>query len=121
LTRRRIYLFWTVPKLGGFFEADSKYFQWGFLALSITGLAGILIAVCLARRECLETRRIIWLFAGIVLVYPLPYYVTFPSDRYRYPIEPILLIFALHLLTGFRAFKRASKTADSAAQVLHAV
>ena len=57
----------------------------------------------------------------IVLIYPLPYYITFPLDRYRLIIEPILIVFALHLLTGFRAFKNLAQPRDSAAQVIHAV
>jgi len=53
-------------------------------------MVGILVS--LLRREAFAP-----LFASIVFVYPLVYYITFPHSRYRYPLEPILLMYGLHL------------------------
>jgi hypothetical protein len=41
-------------------------------------------------------RRIpcIYLFTTLLIFYPLVYYFTFPTDRYRHTIEPEMLILA---------------------------
>jgi len=104
-----------------------------YLWVGIGGLLGILFAFVAERKHptsdvgkawwwsrLLPAGRATWLFAAIVLIYPLPYYLTFPLDRYRLIVEPILMIYALHLLTGFRAF-RTPEPADSPAQVMQAV
>lgn len=39
-----------------------------------------------------------FLYAATLLVYPLPYYLTFPHPRYRHPIEPEMVILGLYLL-----------------------
>jgi len=94
LVRRRIDAFWNGPiDLGGIFTADPEYLPakriW-FSAVSLCGMVGILVS--LLRREAFAP-----LFASIVVVYPLVYYITFPHSRYRYPLEPILLMCGLHL------------------------
>jgi hypothetical protein len=38
------------------------------------------------------------LTAGLLLVYPIPYYLTFPTVRYRHAIEPELLILSVYFL-----------------------
>ena len=38
------------------------------------------------------------LFAGVMLFYPLVYYLTFTTDEYRIPIEPLLLILGTYAL-----------------------
>jgi hypothetical protein len=35
----------------------------------------------------------------IVLFYPAVFYVVFPNQRYRHPIEPVIAILGVYLLT----------------------
>jgi hypothetical protein len=32
------------------------------------------------------------------MVYPMIYYLTFPHERYRHPIEPLMVLLALYPL-----------------------
>jgi 4-amino-4-deoxy-L-arabinose transferase-like glycosyltransferase len=57
-----------------------------FAAFSVLAAGGLLLA--LARR-----RPGAWLLAWIVL-YPAPYYITYPQARYRHPVEPVMLLLA---------------------------
>ncbi|HZS28415.1 MAG TPA: glycosyltransferase family 39 protein [Candidatus Angelobacter sp.] len=36
-----------------------------------------------------------FLYASLILVYPLVYYITFPHPRYRHPIEPEMMILGI--------------------------
>jgi hypothetical protein len=126
LIRRRVDYFWTMPRLNSFFNNSGiSYVQWGFMTLSLLGLTGLAIAAWFeAGSPARFSDRYVWLFGAIMLIYPLPYYVTFPTDRYSYVVEPILLIFALHLLTGFRTLRahlHPPAPADSAVHVIHTV
>jgi 4-amino-4-deoxy-L-arabinose transferase-like glycosyltransferase len=40
-----------------------------------------------------------WLLFWLILLYPAIYYVVFPGQRYRHPIEPEITILAIYLLT----------------------
>lgn len=40
-----------------------------------------------------------WLLFWLILLYPVIYYVVFPGQRYRVPIEPVLTILAVYLIT----------------------
>jgi 4-amino-4-deoxy-L-arabinose transferase-like glycosyltransferase len=40
-----------------------------------------------------------WLLFWLILFYPAIYYVVFPGQRYRHPIEPEITILAVYLLT----------------------
>ncbi|HZQ91160.1 MAG TPA: glycosyltransferase family 39 protein [Terriglobales bacterium] len=44
-------------------------------------------------------RRGAWLFAAVMLVYPAVYYITFPHPRYRHPIEPLMTVLGLYVLS----------------------
>jgi hypothetical protein len=33
------------------------------------------------------------MFFGAILLYPLPYYLTFSQVRYRHAVEPLILLF----------------------------
>jgi 4-amino-4-deoxy-L-arabinose transferase-like glycosyltransferase len=45
-----------------------------------------------------DRRRGAFLYAALMLVYPMVYYITFPHPRYRHPIEPEMLILGLYVL-----------------------
>ena len=54
-------------------------------------VAGIALAV--------RARRPVFLLTAMILVYPLPYYFTIVSMRYRFPIEPLILVIVAFCLT----------------------
>ncbi|MGI9101940.1 MAG: hypothetical protein ACR2IF_05800 [Terriglobales bacterium] len=54
-----------------------------FLPTTLLGLTGLLL---LARRD----RGLMWFFLLPLLIYPIPYYVTHPDLRFRFPMEPLL-------------------------------
>jgi hypothetical protein len=63
-----------------------------FLATSLLAFGGLILAL---------RNRIhgVFLFASLLIFYPLVYYVSFPLPRYRHPIEPMMLILAVYLFT----------------------
>ena len=69
-----------------------------FLASSVLAIWGAARAV---RQNCPGA----WLFAGLLITYPLVYYFVFPHARYRHPIEPELFILIVYLVleTGRRS------------------
>jgi len=46
------------------------------------------------------------LITSVLVVYPLPYYLTYPYGRYRHVLEPLLLICALYCLAQVREFQK---------------
>jgi len=80
-------------------------------AFSFLGLLGLVFAA---------TRRMagVGLFCWIV-VYPAPYYLTYPQPRYRHAVEPVLLLLATWLVAEIaREFRnrRGARTVAAAAQ-----
>jgi hypothetical protein len=62
-------------------------------------LASSVLAVWGSGRAVRQKRPGAWLFAGMILTYPVVYYFVFPHARYRHPIEPELFILAVFLLS----------------------
>jgi 4-amino-4-deoxy-L-arabinose transferase-like glycosyltransferase len=67
-----------------------------FLASSLVSIGGLLLAF---------KRRVsgLFLFATLVLFYPLTYYITVPEPRYRHAMEPELVILSVFLLLTLSA------------------
>jgi 4-amino-4-deoxy-L-arabinose transferase-like glycosyltransferase len=67
-------------------------------------LASSVLAIWGAGRAVRQKRPGAWLFAGLMITYPVVYYFVFPHARYRHPIEPELFILITFLLceTGRR-------------------
>jgi len=63
-----------------------------FLASSVLMFWGLFRAL----RQC---RPGAWLLFWLILLYPAIYYVVFPGQRYRHPIEPEMTILGVYLLT----------------------
>jgi 4-amino-4-deoxy-L-arabinose transferase-like glycosyltransferase len=70
--------------------------NWIFLASSLLAMGGLLLAV---------KRRVhgAFLFATLLIFYPLIYYLTFPTARYRHAIDPELEILTVFLISSFAA------------------
>ncbi len=88
LTARRVLYFWYgVP------ETVLRYCQPLFICLNVLGIGGLLLAI--RQRVCG-----VFLFASLIAIYPLIYYITFAFDRYHHPIEPELMVLAVWVLVG---------------------
>jgi len=76
-----------------------------FLATSLLAFGGLHFAV---------RNRVhgVFLFASLLLFYPLVYYVSFPHPRYRHPIDPMLLMLAVYLFTQVGPRNPKPKGAD---------
>ena len=95
----RVYYFWT-----GWPEDATRSFQPFYIALGMLGWGGLLVAV---RRHIHGS----FLFASLLVFYPLVYYVVFPTDRYHHTIEPELLVLSAWFLLSRRvASGRAVET-----------
>jgi 4-amino-4-deoxy-L-arabinose transferase-like glycosyltransferase len=91
LTLKRIVYFWAgIRRVGNPVLDELRNAL--FLAESILGLWGMFHA--------LRQRRLGWfLFASLLLVYPLVYYFVFAIPRFRQPMDPLLIILAVYLIS----------------------
>lgn len=100
LTLRRILYFWD----GSYLNLQSydrwHWKPWMFWYSAIAAAFGIILAVGNRIPGAL-------MLAGGVLLYPLPYYITYAQPRYRHPIDPELLIFVVYVFYEAYACIRA--------------
>lgn len=85
----------------GYRPAMARYWlPWSFAAFSFLLMPGMLVA---------HRRRLrAWpLFFASLLLYPLPYYLTYNQVRYRHVLEPLML-----LLLCFAAAETFSRRRD---------
>lgn len=54
-----------------------------------------------------------FLFAALLMAYPAIYYITFPHLRYRHPIEPVMLILAVYVISEARELRENGVAADA--------
>jgi len=107
--RKAVFFWYGVPRL-----TRNPRLEWTknvlFFASSLLPFFGLLLAL---------KRRVhgVFLFASLMIVYPLVYYVSFPSARYRHPIEPQMLILGVYLVTQTRPRSRNVIGSD---ELLHA-
>jgi 4-amino-4-deoxy-L-arabinose transferase-like glycosyltransferase len=93
---RRFIFFWAgVPSTwtGLPRQGFDRVKNWIFLASSLLSVGGLFLAV--KRRV-----RGAFLFATLVIFYPLIYYVTSPTARYRHAIDPELAVLAVFLISA---------------------
>jgi 4-amino-4-deoxy-L-arabinose transferase-like glycosyltransferase len=102
LTLQRIRLFWVnTEKMR---SAGEEVAGLVYLAIFVSGVVGLVLSK-LRRRE-------LQLFALTLVVFPLPYYVTNVQHwRYRYPLEPLLMLFAA--FAAVSVLRRSRAAADS--------
>jgi 4-amino-4-deoxy-L-arabinose transferase-like glycosyltransferase len=91
LTAKRVLLFWAgIPRSelwGGFQVRDAS--EAAFFSSSALSFVGLVLVL----RRRIRGR---FIFAVSLLVYPVIYYLTFPHERYRHPIEPLMVLLALY-------------------------
>lgn len=89
----RIWYFWAAPPqtviLGGYDLWVARHVE--FLLEALFAFAGLVLT--LHRRNPYA-----WLLAPFLLIYPLPYYWVNPFQRYKHPIEPVMLILIVYVL-----------------------
>lgn len=75
---------------GGRISARTDPAAWlkflSFAVLGLAGLAGVLLGVRTVRQR--------WTLLGALFLFSLPYTVTHVSERYRFPIDPLLALLA---------------------------
>jgi hypothetical protein len=62
-------------------------------------LASSVLMFCGLGRGLRQRRPGAWLLFWLILCYPMIYYIVFPGQRYRHPIEPEMTILGVYLLT----------------------
>ncbi len=90
LCLRRFTAFWDGTSLN-YMPLLDEWRPWMFLPLSLLALWGLVLAIGQKVPGSV-------LAAGLLLLYPVPYYLTFPSVRYRHAIEPVMLILSVYFL-----------------------
>jgi GT2 family glycosyltransferase len=107
---KRFYYFWNgIPRQSNIqWLAEIKNTH--ILLLSVLGIGGLLLAL---------KRRVpgVFLFASLLVFYPLVYYICFPEPRYRHPIDPQLLILGVYLVSEARPRPAARDSEDELAQL----
>lgn len=97
---RRVWYFWAAPPqtviVAGYDLWIARHVE--FLLAALFAFAGLILA--LRRRN-----RYRWLLAPFLLIYPLPYYLVNPFQRYKHPIEPVMLLLIVYLLWEARMVK----------------
>ncbi len=74
-------IWWLAPVKNSLFLASSVLMFWGL------------------GRALRKRKPGAWLLFWLILLYPAIYYVVFPGQRYRHPIEPMMTILGVYLLT----------------------
>ena len=100
LTLHRFQLFWvgdwplsdTRTSAGGGAAGDpASWLKWAsYVLLGILAVASLLVSDV--------PREVRWLFGGVLLFFCGPYVVTHVSERYRFPIDPLLILMGTILL-----------------------
>ncbi len=110
LTARRFIFFWDgMPRVSDV-EGLIAIKNLLFLATSVLAVGGLLLA---------WKRRIhgVFLFAALLIFYPLVYYVCFPELRYRHPIDPQLLILGVYLVSETRSATSARNDSEELSEL----
>lgn len=81
--------------------------NWFVIVESVLSLGGLLL---LLKRK----HRFAGVLAAVCVLYPAIYYVTFTDQRYRHPLEPLLVLLSIYLISQCREAnsKWSQKLAD---------
>jgi 4-amino-4-deoxy-L-arabinose transferase-like glycosyltransferase len=90
----------------------SRIFIWYTTAFSLVAFVGFLSVA----RECaMDSLPLILCF----VIFPIPYYITHSSLRYRHPIDPVLTLFCVVAVSGLTAFFGRRKELISHRSIQH--
>ena len=87
LTRHRVSWFWDGTPL--LYQTREWWKPWQFWPLSALGWLGLLFAATRKLRGW-------FLLSAALLIYPLPYYFSYPVAKYRHAIEPELVLLSVY-------------------------
>jgi hypothetical protein len=76
-----------------------RIYAWYNTSFSLLALAGLLVGLWRRARESLP-------LAFCLLLFPISYYITHSSLRYRHPIDPVMTIFVVLALATYNALFR---------------
>jgi 4-amino-4-deoxy-L-arabinose transferase-like glycosyltransferase len=97
LTLKRVLYFWTgTPQLLQVFRLSGRFVAARyvlFTAISVLAFAGLFLAFR-------NRNPAVPFFAILLIVFPLIYYVTHPTPRYRHPIEPAMVLLGVYAVTN---------------------
>jgi 4-amino-4-deoxy-L-arabinose transferase-like glycosyltransferase len=88
LTLHRTLWFWDGTPL--LYQAQEWWQPWEFWPLSATAWLGLIFLLTRRPRGWL-------LYSACMILYPLPYYLVYPVAKYRYAIEPEMLLLSVFL------------------------
>jgi len=111
LFERRFVATWTGMEkpIEGFRDADSPLVRLVLISNTLAAIGALCGIVAL-----LQSRNIYaFPLAGVVIVYPLIYYVTHASLRYRHPIDPVMLLLAVIAVAAVFQKRRGPAAVDS--------
>ena len=99
-TLERVWYFWAAPPqfvvLDGYDLGFARHVE--FLLAALFAFAGLVLTF---RKH----NPYAWLLAPFLIIYPLPYYLVNPFQRYKHPIEPVMLLLIVFLLWQSRTVK----------------
>jgi 4-amino-4-deoxy-L-arabinose transferase-like glycosyltransferase len=85
LSLKRAYYFWFgTPRTSGTPGLSRSRYVF-FLLSTVLAFGGLWLVIK-------QKKPGAFLYASLILIYPLVYYITFPHPRYRHPIEPEMMI-----------------------------
>ena len=88
-----------------------RIYVWYTTMFSLFAFAGSIVALSTNPRESLP-------LVFCLLLFPIPYYITHSSLRYRHPIDPVMAILVvLALSRSFVLFRRPHKTLPAEAEI----
>jgi 4-amino-4-deoxy-L-arabinose transferase-like glycosyltransferase len=87
LTLHRTLWFWDGTPLR--YQSVEWWVPWKFWPLSAVGWLGLIFVLTRRPRGWL-------LFAALLLIYPIPYYLAYPNAKYRHAVEPELLLLGVY-------------------------
>lgn len=89
LCGKRFLGFWDGTPL--IYHAKEPWKPWMIILTSVLALYGLVAAIG-------HKIHASWLYALVLLTYPIPYYITYAQPRYRHAIEPLLLLLIVYFL-----------------------
>jgi hypothetical protein len=90
-TAQRVAYFWDGSAMGYRPQVVWYWLPWSFAWFSFLLLPSMLFAI-------LRRVRAWPLFFAVLLLYPIPYYITYSQVRYRHVLEPLMLLLLACLL-----------------------